>query len=486
MYTINSTFYSLQKQADYSYLVYTDGTNYYMQNGKNSQIDYQSANATKVLSNTFGNASLVQGSVHIKPGTYLINQTFIGSNTKVYGEPGTIIKLAPGQAGGAEKVLQVADAENVTISDLTIDGNLPAYLALEDGIAIGIVNSRHVTIQDCCIQNSRIYGVLVFSAGSDVYDINILHNRIYYVGYNGITYATYGAGSYLHDCLVDGNYVEGAGDIGLNTQLQAGADAPYRIHFVNNNVNGTIPTAYRGYGSSGTDSTAYGLRLENGIDCLVDNNQFHGCDIGAGDDAHGYGNIFSSNQVTNDGIEPYAGIQVYAANATVEFNKIYTGFAEWNIGVDVIGDNSTIRGNTIVNQGGSANVAGIGSDTSPNSEIVLDNVIIGCEYSWNIHNGNFSIAKNNIGYNPVGIISTPVYGSYLVDNIQGTGAIVNNTLYTCWQSPKDIYISGGTVSSVQVEGTTVFTATDCMVHVEPDDTFKIVWSSVPIIVVIGE
>jgi hypothetical protein len=91
---------------------------------------------------------------------------------------------------------------------------------------------------------------------------------------------------------------------------------------------------------------------------------------------------------------------------------------------------------------------------------------------------------NNKGFNPCGVIATPVTGTYLADS--GAGAIANNTLYACAQSPKNIYITGGTVSIVQVEGTTVFVATNCMVHLEPSDTFKIVWSAPPTIVVIGE
>lgn len=75
----------------------------------------------------------------------------------------------------------------------------------------------------------------------------------------------------------------------------------------------------------------------------------------------------------------------------------------------------------------------------------------------------------------------------LVDSgISALGSIANNTLYTCWQSPKVIYISGGTVSSVQVEGQEVFTSTNCTAVLQPSDTFKIVWSSSPTIKVIGQ
>jgi hypothetical protein len=64
--------------------------------------------------------------------------------------------------------------------------------------------------------------------------------------------------------------------------------------------------------------------------------------------------------------------------------------------------------------------------------------------------------------------------------------IANNTQYTCYQSPKSIYINGGTVSSVIVDGQTVFTQTNCMVTLQCGDTFKAIWSSAPTITVFGQ
>jgi hypothetical protein len=51
---------------------------------------------------------------------------------------------------------------------------------------------------------------------------------------------------------------------------------------------------------------------------------------------------------------------------------------------------------------------------------------------------------------------------------------------------KNLYITGGTVSDIKVNGQTVFTATNCMVHLEPTDTFSITFSVAPTIITMGE
>jgi hypothetical protein len=86
---------------------------------------------------------------------------------------------------------------------------------------------------------------------------------------------------------------------------------------------------------------------------------------------------------------------------------------------------------------------------------------------------------------PVGVISSPIYSTYLLD-FGGTGNVANATTYTCCGSTKTIYITGGTVSSVKVDGTTVRTATGCEVVVPMYHTFSVTWSSSPTIVVVGE
>lgn len=93
---------------------------------------------------------------------------------------------------------------------------------------------------------------------------------------------------------------------------------------------------------------------------------------------------------------------------------------------------------------------------------------------------------SNAGWNPNGYIETPINGTFIVDNnAWNVSAIANNTEYTCVQSPKNIYISGGTILNIYVNGEVVFTTTNVMVHLESGDTFEIEWSSTPTIKVMG-
>lgn len=108
---------------------------------------------------------------------------------------------------------------------------------------------------------------------------------------------------------------------------------------------------------------------------------------------------------------------------------------------------------------------------------------------WMFYN-NTDYIVNNQGYNPVGLIQYPVgVSDRIVDFSNTTSTIQSGVTYTNWQSPKNIYIYGGNFSSVKINGETVYSSvnsTSCMAHLEPGQTFRIVWISEPAIVVMGE
>lgn len=92
----------------------------------------------------------------------------------------------------------------------------------------------------------------------------------------------------------------------------------------------------------------------------------------------------------------------------------------------------------------------------------------------------------NSGYNSIGLITNPVSGNNIYDFSWAGSEIANNTLYTNWNSPKTLYIANGNVSSVQVDGLTVFTATGCTITLQPAETFQIVWKVKPTITIMGQ
>jgi len=101
------------------------------------------------------------------------------------------------------------------------------------------------------------------------------------------------------------------------------------------------------------------------------------------------------------------------------------------------------------------------------------------------------IIQNNSGWNPLGVIALPISGTNILDvGASSTSTLVSGTTYTNWNSPKTIYITGGTVTAITRNGTTLATITVATsaipVHLEPSDTFSITFSVAPTVVVMGE
>ena len=72
-------------QHQYSYIIWTDGTNYYAKNGKTGQIDYSGTDAAKVIQSAIQN--MTSGIIFVKSGTYSISDTIrLKSNIALLGE----------------------------------------------------------------------------------------------------------------------------------------------------------------------------------------------------------------------------------------------------------------------------------------------------------------------------------------------------------------------------------------------------------------
>ena len=110
-------------------------------------------------------------------------------------------------------------------------------------------------------------------------------------------------------------------------------------------------------------------------------------------------------------------------------------------------------------------------------------------YWINIYDSNVpeNTMTNNIGYNPVGYIENPISGNtaYLVDS-GSNSTWTSGKVYTNSGSPKIMNISAGIVSVVEQNGVILFTMTNCTVTLQPEDTFKIIFSITPTIMVTGQ
>lgn len=132
-----------------------------------------------------------------------------------------------------------------------------------------------------------------------------------------------------------------------------------------------------------------------------------------------------------------------------------------------------------------------GTNTGTNYDTIANNDLRLSTVSITDQNQNYTKILNNVGYNPKGLISNPISGrggSYIVDS--GTASTwVSGTTYTNSESPKILYIYGGTVSTIKVDGSTIATATTSTpvtVNLGYGDTFSVTFSSAPTIQVFGQ
>ena len=111
----------------------------------------------------------------------------------------------------------------------------------------------------------------------------------------------------------------------------------------------------------------------------------------------------------------------------------------------------TITGNKIVNNKSGGPIAMLG--TSKNWHIV------GNSFAQNSSDSPAplsadSIAVDNAGYNPVGIVANPWQSSGQLTNDGGGDTVpVSGQLYTVRQSPKTIIVTGGAVTDIAIDGT---------------------------------
>lgn len=532
-------------EASASYIVFKNGSTYYMRNGTTGAVDWSSSNASAVINNAIGNASSVKGNVFIKSSTYNLTGSIVHkSNVGVYMEEGAHLKLDDGenkdlwvnsdQSSGGD------GNENMTIYGGHLDGNKAGQTSGTIHVT-DFMHCNHVKIQNVRVSNGYVHGINIHGCTDWVIEGCTIEDW----NWNGISTGQWysfwpmdAMGRIVH------NYLEGGSDVGIqlgeNTEIV---------------VDSNIITGCNG--TTGDANSGWGIGLEGGTShCIISNNEITWCksgivldstagnalrnqivgnhfrkigyDAGSGHSAiwlktgcdHNVvsGNVGSDwltsasyfirlqtsyNVISNnkgrglyliylDGgdnniIEGNHQIDSYLIRAfnSADDNVIANNHV-WYVAVSVYrgiwiesGSRNEVSGNKVKATGGGTKGIYIqaGSDNR-----VFDNELSQCQTKITDTGTNTRI-KNNVGYNPVGYIANPVSGSNLVDS--GAGAIANNTQYTCWQSPKTLYISGGTVNSVQVEGQEVFTGTNVMVVLQPSDTFKIVWSDAPTIKVMG-
>jgi len=382
----------------FTYLITTNGSYYFMVSGTYGNVVYTSTNASQVVNYAIGNLTS-GGNIYIAAGTYPINQIFKPNlnNTIISGAgEATILTInfgSPRNAYNLTDGLWIADCENVTIQNLRLDGSAfmastPAAVGYPDGIYI--VNSRHVTIQDCWITNWRCSAVVVSNLAADpgnIYDITVQRNHVINGLWNGITLDSFATTGAMYGVAFKDNYVEGSCDVGIDISVEsASAIQPFGTQVIGNTVNGVMNYVNNG---SSSPSGNYGIGIEGGMGALVQGNTVYGCEMGiiqAGTvsyptNARGNSTI-SHNTVTMNstyagGASDYTGIALENDGSTADHNIIYGG---WGYGqcIAIGGNNSIVESNKCILAGPNSNSWAIkenpdGTMFVPNNCVIIFN-----------------------------------------------------------------------------------------------------------------
>jgi hypothetical protein len=149
----------------YSYIIFTDGTNYYAKNGKTGQIDFSGTDAGTVIQSAINALSGKGGTIFLKAGIYVLTQQLDLSNSPgiklvgeygTYHEKGTILRPVSGVRAIYAHTSDPFWSE-ITIENIGIYGQetLPSGVQGE----IYIWSGGRVHLRNIYIRNARNVGI---------------------------------------------------------------------------------------------------------------------------------------------------------------------------------------------------------------------------------------------------------------------------------------------------------------------------------------
>lgn len=507
-------------RADY----YTDGTN-----------DEVQINAAIVA------ASAVRGKVFIKAGTYTINAAIVPlSNVMIQGEGNATILAGSGSQFSIMQNLATSGSPttDIEICDLKIDGTNVSFTSLSPAIkgiylqyskrlkihgvyvyntwATGIGTDFLVDTQiDRCITEScGVRGVAAgmgtgcngIGIGTGAYAIEdwIVSNCIAVnCGNNGLMLedqfqTTRSAGNMFANCLAVGNkfgyrnsgssYCTFANCWALNSTNEG--------FYVTTGDIGNIATAFNPQSIKFTDCVAKGngtagsndgfLVTDGRPDGTLFDIEFSNC-TALGNTLAGF-EIKNINKVTLDDCKAYTnsshGALIYSTSSAAPANKItvnggkYYNNSQSNAGLSDgirIGtsgsgtmDSSSVADVICFDDQGTktqrygVSIAGTNStNVTINSCLLLNNR----NAAFNTGANTGISIRNCLGWNPIGQATITVTASPFT--------------YTAGNSPEDVFINGGTVSSIVKGSTTLASASPSVVHLEPNQAVVVTYSSAP-------
>ena len=379
----------------------------------------------------------------------------------------------------------------------TVYGNY-IYNSSRSGIILSPDNQPeqvygNTIINPCFSQTAGDAGILMSTCSNkDVYGNTVIGSLLYGI----YIYAANG-------CTILNNIVANSAKLGILTYAGASNNiisnnriynnTNYDVQICSGTVGNSVSNNDFSYSTTptavildqGTDTSIQGNLIANvpeigislyGTDTIVKNNNLYNVATSVSfPSAAIYIPTSSATQITilgntllNSGTGP-CGIDIRSGGNLIDSNYV-TGFTSYGI-FDYSQANNRISNNraAIEMYSGTTNCICVYNTVTSLTDLGTNDTLIG-----------------NTGYNPIGYIADPISssGSSIVDS-GSSSTWTSGTIYTDWQSPKTLYISGGTVTAITVNGQ-VIDLTSGSIVLQPSDTFSMTFSSAPTVKVMGQ
>ena len=527
-----------------AYVIWKNGSTYLARNGLTGIDDFSGTDASSVVQSAISNlpsSSPNGGRIHFKPATYPI-ATEIGihdgsivttpppttNNILLTGEIGSVLQATPGivqsplgMNRALHSMITISKRSQITLSDLILDTTLAAGLGFNCVSAVDSPASN-ITVRNCLLTNTSwgiffggITNMLIkdniitnykfstiredagdYGASSGISILgNILRNNAgatdnvtEFNGYNPAS-ATRSKDLIFAGNIVDGQNVSGGGidnyghenvAITGNTFRNIPRNAAIYTHDITINLLVILSQNVNISGNSIKDCPTINGVLVVAEEALVENNTIYNCATANPSPGVSGGILLGSKPGTRSYI--------------VQGNVIKgCGYASADSGSIMIyqKDNLDVRDNLILDA--PPNVVGInvwnGSLAVVYNSVRLENnrfLGVTTPFGGGGQNQAGVVKKNNIGYNPLGLLPNPYdNNNSLIGDSGNSSALTSGKTYACATGPIDLYLAGGTASSMTKNGQILCNSlpsagsAPALVHLEPGDTWSLTFSTLP-------
>jgi hypothetical protein len=396
------------------------------------------------------NAAGAGGTVYFPAGTYLVSATLTGYSGATYIGDGWQSLIKQKNGANLSAVFSWPSTaspaySNCYMVDLMIDGNRTNNTgATTYGIyayALQYSNFRHVRVQNVNGDGWRFDG----TTGGFSYQSNTVHLEncwSYGNANNGLVTTSYTADIHLH-----------GGDYGFN---------------------GASAVTLQGGSSSIRSAVLWGTTSGPGLIIGAPSIQVTGCNIEGNNQQGVVINQYGSYSLIT-------GCKVYdnSVAGSGSYDGVYINGVSGTNTTAVFVLNNAIYPN--LNSGGTTQRYAVYLGTYHQNCQVIGNVVgfAGSQAAWSPSNtlisgeGQSDWITNNPGFNPVGKVTAPA--------IPTSGTTMSNP----WGFPVTVYVSGGTVTGIQVDSNSIG-LTAGAIHLGPNDTITLTYSAAPTWLWIGE